>query len=65
MLTIKLRSLPLDAGGAWQLGDGIQEERDGLVDLVHPNTAQDFLQEAQREGVVVSTPCVVTHRHPT
>lgn len=58
-----LRS-PLDPRVARLLGDGIQEERDRLVYLVHADPAQHFLQEAQGEGVVVPPPAVVPqHAH--
>lgn len=43
---IQLYSSPLYPGSAWLLGDGVQEERYGLVYLIHAHTAQDFLQKA-------------------
>lgn len=43
---MEMYSSPLYPRSAWLLGDGVQEERDGLVHLIHTDAAQDLLQKA-------------------
>lgn len=52
---------PLGARRAGQFGQGVQEEGDSLVHLVHAHPAQHLLQEGKREGVVVPPPAVHPH----
>jgi len=56
---------PLYPRRAGLLSNRIQEERDGLVYLVHADPAQHFLQEAEAEGMVVMPPAVAAHGDAT
>lgn len=58
-------SSPLYPRSARLLSNRIQEERDGLVYLIHADPAQHFLQEVEVEGMVVMPPAVVAHGDAT